>query len=107
MKKFTLPDAPSSASVEPVHGDQFITGAVRDGWVRVYDWQTGEQRALFKGHHGPAHVVSYSPDGQLAASGSEDGTYIYFPTSAFPGSGDGSFVFFLSILYLQLSLVAS
>ena len=41
--------------------------------MRIFDYETGEQRELHKGHHGPAHIVSYSPDGQLAASGSEDG----------------------------------
>ena len=55
------------------HIIRFVAGSVDDEWVRVYD-AAGEQLDLHKGHHGPVHCVSYTPDGQVAASGSEDGT---------------------------------
>lgn len=72
-KEFTLPHPPSSVSLHPTTSSRFIAGALNDGWIRIHDYNTGEQLELHKGHHGPAHVVAYSPDGELAASGSEDG----------------------------------
>jgi serine-threonine kinase receptor-associated protein len=34
---------------------------------------------VYKGHHGPVHCASYSPDGEVYASGSEDGMSITYP----------------------------
>jgi len=70
----TLPHAPSSASLHPVFGDRFVAGSMSDPWVRVYGLENGEEREVYKGHHGPVHCVEYSPDGEMYASGSEDGT---------------------------------
>ncbi|KAN0059891.1 hypothetical protein ACQY0O_008466 [Thecaphora frezii] len=66
--------SPSSVSVHPTLCDRFVTGSTQDGWIRIYDFEDGTQRQLHKAHHGPVHCVAYSPDGELAASGSEDGT---------------------------------
>lgn len=66
----TLPHAPSSASLHPILGDRFVAGSTSDPWVRVYDFQNGEEREVYKGHHGPVHCVEYSPDGEMYASGS-------------------------------------
>lgn len=66
----TLPHVPTSASLHPTTGDRFVAGSAGDPWVRVYDLVAGEEKELYKGHHGPVHCVMYSPDGEMYASGS-------------------------------------
>ncbi|EER27892.1 hypothetical protein D8B26_005991 [Coccidioides posadasii str. Silveira] len=53
---------------------RFVTGASGDTWARVYDLETDEELDVQKGHHGPIWSVSYSPDGKIYGTGSEDGT---------------------------------
>ncbi|KAF8753714.1 WD domain, G-beta repeat [Rhizoctonia solani] len=83
----TLVHAPSSASLHPVFGDRFVAGSVGDPWVRVYGLEMGEEREVYKGHHGPVHCVEYSPDGEMYATGSEDGTIRLWQTT--PGKSYG------------------
>ncbi|KAI1925443.1 hypothetical protein LOZ39_000867 [Ophidiomyces ophidiicola] len=53
---------------------RFVTGAMGDTWARVYDLDTNQELEIQKGHHGPIWSVSYSPDGKIYGTGSEDGT---------------------------------
>ncbi|KAI8805760.1 WD40-repeat-containing domain protein [Cladochytrium replicatum] len=76
----------SSASLHP-DGSKVVVGGSEDLWVRVYDYATGQETEVYKGHHGPIHCVSYSPDGYLYATGSEDGTVRLWQT--YPGTSYG------------------
>ncbi|KAG2349371.1 WD40 repeat-like protein [Suillus weaverae] len=78
--------SPSSASVHPILQDRFVTGNLGDEWVRVHGMD-GEEREVLKGHHGPVHCVEFSPDGEVYASGSEDGTIRLWQTT--PGKAYG------------------
>ncbi|KAI9676459.1 MAG: hypothetical protein M1817_000616 [Caeruleum heppii] len=53
---------------------RFVTGGSSDTWVRVYDYDDTKELDVSKGHHGPIWSTSFSPDGKLYATGSEDGT---------------------------------
>jgi len=87
LHTLALKYAPSSASIHPLWGDRFVTGSSDDPWVRVHGYQLGEEREVYKGHHGPVHCVEYSPDGEMYASGSEDGTIRLWQTT--PGTAYG------------------
>ncbi|KAK7043685.1 hypothetical protein VNI00_008296 [Paramarasmius palmivorus] len=81
-----LPYSPSSASIHPILQDRFVTGNQGDEWVRIHGMD-GEEREVLKGHHGPVHCVEFSPDGEMYASGSEDGTIRLWQTT--PGKSYG------------------
>lgn len=86
MHKLTLSYSPSSASLHPILRDRFVTGSMDDQWVRVHSLD-GTEKEVLKAHHGPVHCVEFSPDGEMYASGSEDGTIRLWQTS--PGKSYG------------------
>ncbi|KAB8075946.1 WD40-repeat-containing domain protein [Aspergillus leporis] len=63
----------ASAAVNNESG-KLVTGSADDTWVRLYDLRTDEELEVQKGHHGPVWSVSFSPDGKIYGTGSEDGT---------------------------------
>ncbi|CAH9089422.1 unnamed protein product [Cuscuta epithymum] len=73
VKSYNMPCTIESATLEPKYGFKFVAGG-EDMWVRVFDFNTGEELACNKGHHGPVHCVRFAPTGESYSSGSEDGT---------------------------------
>ncbi|CAG8500829.1 10619_t:CDS:2 [Scutellospora calospora] len=76
----------SAVSLHPDH-KRFVAGGSSDLCVRIYDFESGKELEFYKGHHGPIHAVSYSPDGEIYATGSEDGTIRLWQTT--PGKSYG------------------
>jgi len=72
IKTYNLPIEVNSASLSP-DGSIFVAGGT-DFSVRLYDFATGKEQEILKGHHGPVHCTKFAPDGNVFASGSEDGT---------------------------------
>jgi len=73
LKSIVLPYEVASVAL---HAQQrkFVTGGNKDTWAKVYNYDTEQEIDVHKGHHGPIWSISFSPDGKLYATGSEDGT---------------------------------
>ncbi|KAI9591418.1 WD40-repeat-containing domain protein [Syncephalis fuscata] len=86
VKTINMTFEASCVTLHPTRA-RFVVGSSSDLWVRVYDLASGQELELYKGHHGPVHTVSYSPDGEVYATGSEDGTIRLWQT--IPGTEYG------------------
>eukprot|EP01112_Ceratiomyxa_fruticulosa_P020918 TRINITY_DN725_c0_g1_i1.p1 TRINITY_DN725_c0_g1~~TRINITY_DN725_c0_g1_i1.p1 ORF type:complete len:318 (+),score=68.18 TRINITY_DN725_c0_g1_i1:565-1518(+) len=73
IKMYSLPIELHSGALHPDGNSKFVAGG-SDFYVHVFDYNTGEEMEVHKGHHGPVHAIRFAPDGESYASGSEDGT---------------------------------
>jgi len=82
FEKLKEVDIPSPTYTASLHQDReiFVCGG-EDLKLYKFDFQTGLEIENFKGHFGPVHCVRFSPDGELYASGSEDGTLRLWQTN--------------------------
>lgn len=72
VKRYTMNTDINSVSLNPSK-TYFVAGG-QDFLMYKYDYITGTQLDSSRGHFGPVHCVRFSPDGEVYASGSEDGT---------------------------------
>jgi serine-threonine kinase receptor-associated protein len=79
QKVYTLNFELHTAALHP-SSTKFAVGG-SDFYAHIYDFATGEQLEVNKGHHGPIHCIRFAPDGETYASGSEDGTIRIWQTS--------------------------
>lgn len=72
LQSFIIPSPVSAASIHP---DKSVFVCSGDNFTLYkYSISSGTELESFKGHFGPVHCIQFSPDGEIYASGSEDGT---------------------------------
>ena len=82
-------------SVAPEGGSAAF--ASQDGSVTLLDLATGKMRKRIEAHGKPTRSLSYSADGKLLLSASDDGSIVSFAAVALPRSRSFAFTVFLII----------
>ena len=72
LNAFTIPNPVSACCIHP--NKSVFVCAGENFTLYKYSLETGTELESFKGHFGPIHCLQFSPDGEIYASGSEDGT---------------------------------
>ena len=73
LKRITLPKTIASVGID-VKNRKIVVGEEPGTWAKVVGFDDEAEIDTHKGHHGPIWSISFSPDGKLYATGSEDGT---------------------------------
>jgi len=68
--------AHDAAAVSFSNDGRLVAVGYYDGWVRLWDWQTGRKIAEFQKHDGQVPTVAFSADDTLLASGGQNDEYV-------------------------------
>jgi RNA polymerase sigma factor (sigma-70 family) len=84
VKKFSFfePQAPPPAGLAFSPRRHLLVHGGSDGVIHVWQVQTGQELATFRGHSGVINAFAFSPDGTTLASASADTTVLTWDVSA-------------------------
>ena len=63
--------APDATAVRFSNDGRLVAVGYHEGWVRLWDWESGRKTGEFQKHFGQVPTVAFSADGTLLASGGD------------------------------------
>jgi WD40 repeat protein len=72
VRSFPHPDYVTGLAISP--DGRYLATCCYDLLVRLWDVETGDERAVFRGHRQRPTPIVFSPNGEILASGGDDGT---------------------------------